>query len=267
MSRYLYTLLIVLILASCSTRPRVPGSLPDEEKMAQVLADIYQVESILGQTRLSYNSGKEDKVSGYYRYVLEEHQMTKVEFDTAMSWYSANPTVLTDVYEEVIEILSRREAEIKNKINKEKDERKALAKIPSKTSLWNDSTSFELPFDAKDSLDNRVPFDVEVDSLSNGIVRLSASYSFKEGGFLDSAQMQMMVSYADSTVDTIQYQIHKSFKKVSGNLTHRVDKSKTLTHLEGYLFEHDTSKHSVVKIEDVKLTFIPTIGAADMSLR
>jgi hypothetical protein len=173
---------------------------------------------------------------------------------------------LSDVYEEVIEILSRRDAELKNKINKEKDARKAIAKLPSKSELWNDTTVFALPFDAKDSLDNRIPFDVEVDSLSNGILRLYASYKFTEGGFLDSAQMQMIACYADSTVDTVFYQIHKSFKKVNGNISHKVEKSKALINVSGFLFEHDTTKYSKVTVDGVKLTFIPTVGADEMEL-
>ncbi|WP_430815353.1 DUF4296 domain-containing protein [Carboxylicivirga sp. RSCT41] len=266
MLRYISILAVLLVLASCSTRPRVPRNLPDEGEMAQVLADIYQVESVLGQTRMSYNSSKDDKVSGYYKYVLDQHEMTKVEFDTAMSWYSANPTVLSDVYEEVIEILSRRDAELKNKINKEKDERKVISKIPGKTELWNDTTAFELPFDTKDSLDNRIPYDVKVDSLSNGILRLNASYKFTEGGFLDSAKMMMVACYADSTKDTLSHQIHKSFNKVNGNISHKVIKSKQLINVSGYLFDHDTSNISKVNIEGVKMTFIPTMGAEEMEL-
>jgi hypothetical protein len=87
MFRYLSIVIVVIVLAACSTRPRVPRDIAGEEKMAQVLADIYQVESVLGQTRLSYNSSKEDKVSGYYKFVLDEHELTNAVFDPAMSWY------------------------------------------------------------------------------------------------------------------------------------------------------------------------------------
>jgi len=267
MQKYFIIILAVFTFISCSTRPKVPRSLPGEDEMALVLADIYQVESVLGQTRLSYNSSKKDNVSGYYKYVLEQHQMTKAEFDTAMAWYSANPTVLSDVYSEVIEILSKRDAELKNAMNKEKEERKAVAKVPSRVDLWNDTTAYEVPFAKVDSLDNRVPFNVDVDSLSEGILRLYAAYSFKEGGFLDSAQMKIMACYADSTIDTVSYQIHKSFKKVNGNISHRIGKNHQLVNVSGFLFDHDTTKHSPVTIENVKMTFIPTLGAEQMTLK
>ena len=267
MRRAYSILIIILALNSCSTRPKVPRDLPDEKKMAQVLADIYQVESVLGQTRLSYNSGKQDDVSGYYRFVLDQYEMTKIEFDTAMAWYSAHPVVLSDVYSEVIEILSRRDAELKNKINKEKEQKKDLVKIPNKLELWNDTTAFSVPFKKSDSLDNRVPFSVEVDSLSGGIIRLHGTYTFRKEGFLDSAQMKMIACFADSSMDTVHYQIHKSFKAVKGNVSHRINTNEQLINIQGFLFDHDTTKNSPVNIEDVKLTFIPTIGAEAMELR
>lgn len=234
--------------------------------MANVLADIYQVESVLGQTRLSYNSSKEDVVSGYYRYVLDEHQMTKAEFDSAMVWYSANPTVLADVYDDVIEILSRRDAELKNMMNKDSEDKKAMAKVPSRLDLWTDTTAFEIPFDKADSLDNRVPYSIELDSLSGGILRLYASYQFKEGSFLDSAQMKMVALYADSTMDTVYYQIHKSFNKVNGNISHRIGRSKEVINVSGFLLEHDTTTQTVVNIDGVKMNFIPTMGMEDVEL-
>ncbi len=266
MQRYFLFMWVIIALSSCSTRPKVPRSLPDEKKMAQVLADIYQVEAVLGQTRLSYNSGEEDRVSGYYKYVLEKHRMTKAEFDTAMVWYSDNPVVLTDVYGEVIEILSKRDAELKNRINREKEEKKKIAKVPSRVDLWKDTTAFSVPFNKADSLDNRVPFNVDVDSVSGGIVRLYASYLFKEGGFLDSAQMRMIAMYADSTMDTISYQIHKSFKKVNGNISHRVGNNKELINVRGFLLDHDTTQQTVVDIEGVKMNFIPTVEVEEMEL-
>lgn len=254
-------LLLMLIIVGCSTRPKVPRDLPSERKMAEVLADVYEVESLLGQTRINYNSDKKGMVSGYYRTVLDRHEMTKIDFDTAIAWYTANPTVLSDVYEEAIEILSKREADLKNKISKEKEERPSIGKLPNREELWTDTTTFSIPFDPKDSLDNRVPFNVAIDSLDGGILRLHANYTFKEGGFLDSAQLKMLVAYADSTVDTVSYQIHKSFKKVNGNISHSIGSDKIVINAEGFLFEHDTTKKSTVMIEDVKMTFIPTMKA------
>ena len=264
MMRHFYIIGLVLFIYSCSTRPSVPRAFPNEDKMALIIADVYQTESVLSQTRLSYNSSTEDKVSGYYRFVLEQHGLTKVEFDTAMGWYSAHPVVLSDVYEQAVEILSRRDAELKNKINKDKEEHSAVAKIPNRQELWKDTTAFQLPTNPNDSLDNRLPFRVDADSLKSGILRLHASYVFKEGGFLDSAQLRMLACYSDSTIDTVSYLIHKSFKKVNGNIAHMVPVNKYLISLEGFLFDHDTTKTSLVDIDDVKLTYIPTMGGDEM---
>ena len=70
-------LMAALFMNACSTRPSVPHSFPDEDKMALIIADVYQTESVLSQTHLSYNSSNEDRVSGYYRFVLEQHGLAK----------------------------------------------------------------------------------------------------------------------------------------------------------------------------------------------
>ncbi len=264
---YLYILLLTFFINSCSTRPSVPRYFPDEDKMALIIADVYQVESLLAQTRLNYNLDKEDNVSGYYRFVLEQHGLTKVDFDTAMAWYSAHPVVLSDVYEQAVVILSKRDAELKNRMNKEKEEQSNLTKIPDIQELWKDSTEFSLPYNSLDSLDNRLPFCISTDSLQNGVLRLHAVYTFKEGSFLDSAQMKILACYADSTVDTLEYHIHKSFKKVEGNISHSITKEKYLINIEGFLFDHDTAKQSLVEISDVKLSFIPIMESEEMMLR
>jgi hypothetical protein len=265
MKKLLPTILIFALSWACSTRPSVPNDLPNEEKMAAVLADIYQTESVLSQSRVAYTTPKEDNVSGHYRFILEQYEMTKQDFDTAMGWYSAHPEILSEVYEDVIEIISERHAKLKNRITKEREDQKdQIAKLPKRKELWNDSTSFSLPFDPTDSLDQRVSFKVGADSLKNGIIRLQAVYNFKKGGFLDSAKMKMYACFADSTIDSLSYNIRKSFKPVRGNLSFTMPPEKTLMHIEGFLFDHDTTRESTVTIEKIKMTYIPTLEEMKM---
>lgn len=261
--------LLMFIWVGCSIHPSVPGEFPDEEEMALVLADVYMVESVLGQVRQSYYSAKEDDVTGYYRYVLEKHSLSKQEFDSAMVWYSANPAVLSDVYEDVVVILSQRHAELKNAINQEKLEKESAIKLmdtlklTEKQELWVDTTSFKLTADVTDSLDRRIPFSIVVDSLSDGNITLSAVYAFKESSFLDSAQMRMFTCYADSTIDTISCQIYKSFKEVDGNLSFTIGPDNQLVNIDGFLFDHDTTEMSSVVVDEIKLTFIPTMKGVE----
>ena len=135
--------------------------------------------------------------------------------------------------------------------------------LPEEQQLWQDTTSFEIPLDS-DSVDNRLPFDIDIDSLSGGNIRLKADYTFREDGFLDSAQMKMFACFADSTRDTVSTHIHKSFKKVEGNLLLPIDQDKQVISIEGFLFDHDTSEVSSVIIEDVQLTFFPVVKGLEV---
>ncbi len=67
--------------------------------------------------------------------------------------------------------------------------------------------------------------------------------------------------YADSTRDTLNCLIKRSFKKHSESLSKLMSDGKYLTNIEGLLFEHDTTKVANVEIDDVKLTIIPKVNS------
>ena len=105
---------------------------------------------------------------------------------------------------------------------------------------------------------------VKADSIESGIVRLNAGFTFIKGNELDSALLRMWLCYADSTADTVRYLINKTFKKQIGNVSQIIPDGKTLVSIEGFLFEHDTTKVSNVEIEDVKMVLLPKLGAAEL---
>ena len=64
------------------------------------------------EMRISKNYSK------YYRDVLVKHNLTKDKFDTIISWYTAHPKLYLEVYDDVISMLSEKEAEESNLIEK-----------------------------------------------------------------------------------------------------------------------------------------------------
>ncbi|MCU4176530.1 DUF4296 domain-containing protein [Carboxylicivirga sp. N1Y90] len=258
MIKYLVLSLFV-VLVSCSDYEGKADFIPDEDDMALLLADVYEVEAAISQAGRSIN--KEDSsFVGYYRQVLNGHGLTKLEFDSAVSWYSANPLIFADVYDEVISILSERDAFLKQEMSKERDQKSdEMALMRDVEDLWKGKRKYKLPFDEGDSTDVFLPFEFELDSLKNGILRLHARYKFGKANELDSASMKMITLFADSTRDTLVYHIPKSFKSAAGSLALPLKDQRSLISIEGLLFEHDTAKVSDVEINEVKLTFIPTV--------
>lgn len=257
MIKYLLFSILILFVA-CSDQKDKADYIPNEEGMALVLADVYEVEAAISQAGRSIS--KDDPAfTGYYRQALSRHGLSKVEFDSAVSWYSAHPLVFAEVYDEVISILSERDALLKQEMSKDEDKRsEEMALMRDVQDLWKDKRSYKLPFEKNDSTNVFLPFDLNIDSLKNGILRLHARYKFGKANELDSASMKLITCFADSTRDTLVYNIRKSFKSAAGSLSLPIMDDKELVELQGFLFEHDTTKVSDVEINEVKLTFIPT---------
>jgi hypothetical protein len=133
MSRFV--IVALLLLFSCN-QPQVetikkPDDLIPEEKMVQVLADVHLLEAALNvrSPQVMRPSGPLPKTLelprdtviramvvdpnapppiGWYD-VFKKHGVTKAQYESSMSWYSANPETLNHLYDEVITELTTRQ--------------------------------------------------------------------------------------------------------------------------------------------------------------
>jgi len=258
MFRYTFLVPIVFLVLACSTRPKVPREFPNEKEMAELLADIYIAEGAINNS--GYYHGKSDnKIPGYYRFVLDKHSLTKQEFDTIVSWYTAHPQLFKEVYEDVISILSEQEAQLASDLSKIEDEAEMIPELAKEKDLWKGRRYYKLPLSEKDSIDIRIPFTIAIDSLEGGMYSIQANYKFKKEDVLEEAKLRMIACYADSTRDTIDSKINKSFNGAIGSKSYNAKVDKKLVSIEGLLFDHDTSKVAEVEIRGVKLNYLPPI--------
>lgn len=256
-------LCLLLLSVGCVTYGDRADYIPDKEGMALLLADIYQVEASMSQGGRHINSNR-DEMGGYYREVLQRHHLLKSEFDSALNWYSANPKLYAEVYEEAIAILSERDALLKQEmLKKEEEDGAKRALMPKMQELWSVAAEYSINENTPDSVDIRLPYNITIDSLKNGLIRFNASYKFLKGNLVDSAYLCMVACYADSSRDTSAFVVKKSFKALSGNITYSLPGSKVLVGVEGSLFDHDTSKVALVEINNVKMTFVPKVVEDD----
>ncbi len=91
--KYLLLFLPMLACSPDSSRPTIP-----EKKMADILTDQYLMQSAFVQ-----KGGPSDHMpTYYYNQILEKHQCSEAEFDSAVVWYTAHMDVYEKVYEDVI---------------------------------------------------------------------------------------------------------------------------------------------------------------------
>jgi hypothetical protein len=241
--------MLLLVIISCSPREKVPKEFPDEDEMAQILADLYVVESIITHGRRSVNDQMaDDEIPGYYRKVLSEYDLSTEEFDTIRDWYSAHPYHFQNVYDKVIVLLSEREAELNRQIQAEAEKKDTT---PVLRDLWGDVRTMTVSPD--DTVNQRLPFKAKVDSITGGQIRLSAVYKFLREDLSRKGKAVLITQYADSTSDTVSYNITKTFKNNPIVLQLHIDSVKPLVEISGFLFDHDTSFPASVEFSNIRL--------------
>ncbi|MGM9867642.1 MAG: DUF4296 domain-containing protein [Lepagella sp.] len=105
--RKFFLLCCLALIVSCVKRP--DGVLSDSE-MIPVLADIQIAEAYVRTTSLSANDPRSELLVNY---VLDNHGVSRAEFDSTMAWYGRN----TDKYYDVCEKVEMRIAKRRDKFD------------------------------------------------------------------------------------------------------------------------------------------------------
>ena len=235
-----------IILFSC-TNTKKKYLIPDK-KMVPLLVDMH----IADATGLNYLSGqKKLKIdsTALYGWIFEKHDVTKMQFDSTMAFYTKHPDRLGKVYEKVIAGLSKLESEIKEA---EKDE--ALKK---KIVLWEDTKNYMLP---NDGSINRISFSLPVSDLGEYTVtarikvfrddeslapRINAFFWYDnqtEGGYKDYFKSAPIKKNEILNTYTITKQL----------------RNENVTHIKGFIYNHsnqDTLSLKHAFISGIKIIY------------
>lgn len=181
---------------------------PDEERMAEILADIYIADAI-SQERGSKNGVNQKKeTESAYRTVLNHYGIDKAQYDSAIAWYSHNLEDYAKVYELTVEILSKKEIQYQRVIAQRDSIRTRIAVLNDsiRQNLWPHSNNLHWPLLPEDSLNldrKNLAFEINLDSLRGGEITLFQKYNFTAKNKLKkSPKMQMIVVYNDTIADT-----------------------------------------------------------------
>ena len=112
---FLYVL-TCLLLVSCTadTQVAIPDSVLPQDKMVAVMVDVHLLEATMNLNVFNVDrTVAEEPAPGFD--VLKKNGITKQQFDESYNFYSQHPALLNDVYEMVLNELSRMQAETINK--------------------------------------------------------------------------------------------------------------------------------------------------------
>ena len=102
---FLVSFLLITTISACSQND---SKAPIEAtKLEAVLRDVHTAEaysSLLGKdsSYSKYNGKNIDSLAVFYQEILNRHQISMQEFDSALKWYSLHPQELDSVYAHIL---------------------------------------------------------------------------------------------------------------------------------------------------------------------
>lgn len=111
----LYILVCVVFVAcSAKTEVSIPDTILSKQKMLEVMIDVHLLEASMNLN--VYNPDRtvvEDPTPGFD--ILKKNSITKQQFDESFGFYSQHPNLLNELYDNVLDSLSKMQAEVMNK--------------------------------------------------------------------------------------------------------------------------------------------------------
>ena len=146
----------LLLTQSCNQKNSSVVEVIPQDTMAMLIADIHIADATLN---VIMNSEKFKKIDDYYFSTLEKYNISRSRFDTSMVFYSTEPEVYGNIYEDVMLIISQKEGEVF-----------ALADdkeiISDEKNRFNTITSLRSNFDGKRDLNILMDKKVDINSFS-----------------------------------------------------------------------------------------------------
>jgi hypothetical protein len=245
MKQYIIILFGVIAFASCKKRDSevyIP-----REKFIAVLTDIH-----LADGYYSYNfEGRKthgDSVN-LYNAVLKSYGYTKAQFDTTLRYYAVNTAKFDALYEEVVTRLNKTEQD--NYLNRPSEEQ-------SSTNIWYGKNMWILP---EEGTQKRIPVNLKLKGKGKYIIYFN--YKLYPDDESKNPRLNLYFttdSSSKSKKDTLKTVVYAKDARTSIVTITKELKDSTLTHLRGYLLDHDKKdgdweKHAV--IAGLKVLFVP----------
>lgn len=111
----LLSVMTSLVIASCSgkTEKEIPEDVFSRDSMVMVMAKIHIAEALLNQ--YGSQTSQIDFKAAYFQKLIQENGIDTARFNRSFDFYASNPGIFSSVYEDVINEISRQQAEGKGK--------------------------------------------------------------------------------------------------------------------------------------------------------
>ncbi|MBP5419851.1 MAG: DUF4296 domain-containing protein [Bacteroidales bacterium] len=252
-------LVSVVIIAIASYNTYRNRLIPSKERMAQILSDIYIADAVVQHK--TKDKGKEKVIEHIYKSVLSHYDLTKPQFDSIIAWYSEHPEKYSEVYFEVVALLSEREARFGRVLQMRDSVSSLIERMRDSLTVnfWRYGKEvIRLPFTEKDTIPKNLVFDVDVDSLRGGKVTLEMTYMFPhKNESRDSCYMQLVAFYNDTIADTSKCIITRKTIRQTATLEQQLRDTLEATKITATLLTSKELKKTTANLSAIKFQYIP----------
>ncbi len=249
----------VVVAAIVSYRAYCNRLIPGKERMAQILSDIYIADAVVQHK--TKDKSKDKVIEHIYKSVLSHYDLTKPEFDSIIAWYSAHPEKYSEVYFEVVALLTEREARFGQVLQKRDSISALIDKMRDSLTVnyWKYGKEvIRLPFAPKATFPKNLVFEVDVDSISGGTVTLEMTYMFPhKNEARDTCYMQLIAVYNDTIADTTQCLINRKTIRQTATIEQQIRDTLAATKLKATLLTSKQLKKTTANLSAIKFQYIP----------
>lgn len=107
-------LITALLLSACiSDEVVIPEEILQEKQMVEVMTDVQLLESASQKGLLKTDSISNDAAGIQYAAIFRFHNTTEKQFRESYDFYQEHPKLLEEIYDKVLNELSKQQAELK----------------------------------------------------------------------------------------------------------------------------------------------------------
>ncbi len=107
--KYFLLIFTMGFILSCSKKSvSIPADIIPVKQMEEVMADVHLAEA--AKQVPDYNDTARHTISEYYAFILKSHHITKDQFEHSFTFYKSHPELMEEIYSEVINRLSEKQA-------------------------------------------------------------------------------------------------------------------------------------------------------------
>ncbi len=219
-----------IFASSCSRRPE--GVL-NQKEMENLMVDLHVLEGSLRASGYSYTD--ENKKNAYYQSLFEKYDITQVEFDSCLSWYTRHPKQFERIYANV---MTRIET-LRTDVEKGKYHPVDSTALSGLVNLWNLPTKYVY---TKDSARNELYFEIKNDNLlANDRYELSFLHRLAPSDSSINPHAVFYVNYLNGVVDSIYTKTINDSILRKYTLKFKARKDLKIKSLSGYVLGNDSA--------------------------